>query len=144
MASDLTTDHEGATALPRIRSIRIALICATSISLVVVTQAINAQAHLLLWNDSPSEPEGLYIRTGSAPAVGSLVAFLAPATAFPYADRRLGYLHHRPVLKALAAGQGSAVCTTGGQVVINGRRRASVVQADSDGIVLPHWSQCRR
>jgi len=100
---------------------------------------------LIRINLTPSEPPGVYLRTPDAPIkVGSLVAFLAPPRAFPYADRHAGYLHQTPILKAVAAAGGDKVCTGGGVLIINGVRRAAILARDSRGIALPHWTACRR
>jgi conjugative transfer signal peptidase TraF len=104
---------------------------------------IHGAARTVLINTTPSEPLGLYARTDAAPRPGRLAAFPVPAAAFPYADRRLGYLHHVPLLKMIAAGPGDRVCTLSGQVTINGQARAAIVASDRDGRVLPHWRACR-
>jgi conjugative transfer signal peptidase TraF len=106
-----------------------------------------AHAHrdVLLVNRTPSEPIGLYVRAARDPVqAGALIAFRAPRGAFPYADRREGFLHEMPILKAVAAVAGDRVCTFGGVLTINGVRRAPVEQRDGQGVVLPHWIGCRR
>jgi conjugative transfer signal peptidase TraF len=90
----------------------------------------------LVANFTPSEPRGLYIGGVAPPAVGRVVAFEAPAAAFPYAGRT-------PLLKAVAAGPGDLVCTTGGRLAINGRDRAPIAQVDRAGRPLPRWIGCR-
>jgi conjugative transfer signal peptidase TraF len=97
----------------------------------------------ILWNASPSEPTGLYIRAPLAPLRGRMIAFRAPAPAFPYADERMGYLHRIPILKQIAAGEGDTVCANQGGLTIDGRWRAPVFDRDSRGRPLPHWSGCR-
>ena len=97
----------------------------------------------VLWNRSASEPTGLYIRTAAAPATGRIIAFHAPAAAFPYADDRMGYLHRVPILKQIAAGEGDVVCTREGALSINGRWRAPVLADDPRGGSLPQWRGCR-
>ena len=97
----------------------------------------------VLWNRSASEPTGLYIRSAAAPAIGRIIAFHAPAAAFPYADGRMGYLHRVPVLKQIAAGEGDVVCTQAGALSINGRWRAPVLVHDPRGRLLPQWRGCR-
>jgi conjugative transfer signal peptidase TraF len=97
----------------------------------------------ILWNGTDSEPVGLYVRTTSPPAIGRIIAFRAPAGAFPYADERMGYLHRVPILKAIGAGEGDAVCTQAGVLTINGRRRAAVFDHDPRGRALPQWRGCR-
>ena len=97
----------------------------------------------VLWNRSASEPTGLYIRSADEPAVGRIIAFHAPASAFPYADGRMGYLHRVPILKQVAAGEGDVVCTRAGALSINGRWRAPVFVYDPRGATLPQWRGCR-
>lgn len=105
--------------------------------------AINASSKTFLWNDSPSEPKGVYVKVIDPPRVGEIVAFMAPPPAFPYANRRLGYLHQIPILKALAAGQGAQVCAQNGVLKISGKVVAAVMATDSQGAPLPHWDGCR-
>jgi conjugative transfer signal peptidase TraF len=106
---------------------------------------VNAHRATLLINPSPSEPPGVYVRATDAPVrVGELIAFLAPPAAFPYADRRMAYLHRTPILKAVAATAGDEVCTLGGELRINGLRRAPIVLRDRRGDALPRWAGCRR
>lgn len=97
----------------------------------------------VLWNRSESEPTGLYIRTAAPPATGRIIAFRAPAAAFPYADNRMGYLHRIPILKHIAAGEGDLVCTRAGMLSIDGRWRAPVLVHDLRGRFLPQWRGCR-
>jgi conjugative transfer signal peptidase TraF len=113
--------------------------------ILAVSMAIRAQPPLLRLNTSPSEPEGLYSRDTRKPIkVGALVLFDAPPAAYPYADARLGYLHHIPILKAVAAVGGDKVCTTSGRLVIDGHDLAPIMARDSHGVTLPHWIGCRR
>jgi type IV secretory pathway protease TraF len=76
----------------------------------VATLAAIVPQPSVLWNRSASEPTGLYVRTLALPATGRIIAFRAPASEFPYADNRMGYLHRIPVLKQIAAGEGDVVC----------------------------------
>lgn len=99
---------------------------------------------VFLLNRTPSEPPGLYIRTGREPARGDIIAFKTPQPAFPYADERMGFLHHRPLLKAVAAIAGDQVCTLGGDLAVNGVARAPIAAVDHQGRALPHWVGCRR
>src|SRR5579859_6167001 len=99
---------------------------------------------IVLLNRTPSEPPGFYILTARAPSRGDIIAFKTPAPAFPYADERMGYLHHRPLLKAIAAVAGDQVCTTAGELAVNGVTRAPIAAVDHRGRALPHWVGCRR
>jgi conjugative transfer signal peptidase TraF len=120
-----------------------AAVGAASIAMCVA-QAANLSGRILLHNASPSEPEGLYVRSFAPPAVGRLVTFMAPRAASAYVDRHLTYLRHTPILKALAAGPGSFVCTANRRLVIDGRILAPVAATDRHGGALPHWNGCRR
>ncbi|QUD90958.1 S26 family signal peptidase [Phenylobacterium montanum] len=112
--------------------------------LAVLTAIWLVSRPIVLLNRTPSEPPGFYILTARAPSRGDIIAFKTPAPAFPYADERMGYLHHRPLLKAVAAVGGDRVCTTGGELVVNGVARAPIAAADHQGMALPHWIGCRR
>lgn len=98
----------------------------------------------VLWNRTDSEPLGLYTRTLQPPAVGRLIAFPAPAAAFPYADGRMAYLRRVPILKQVAAAQGDLVCARGGVLAINGLPIAPIYARDPRGRALPQWNGCRR
>lgn len=99
---------------------------------------------LLLWNRTASEPEGLYARHNAPVRVGALVAFPAPAAAFPYADGHMNYLRRVPILKSVAAVSGDHVCTDDGWLVINGQVRGPILKTDRGGAALPRWAGCRR
>ena len=113
-------------------------------ALITVIGALAAVKPTLLLNHSPSEPPGLYVRAGRDLGVGSIIAFRTPSAAFPYADLSMAYLHHRPLLKAVAAGPGDTVCTTDGELIINGRATAPIATRDRQGRALPRWQGCRR
>jgi conjugative transfer signal peptidase TraF len=112
---------------------------------LVAATAISAKWNekTLLVNGTPSEPIGIFGRVKLAPQVGQLIAFKAPAGAFPYADRRLGYLHRIPMLKTIAGVAGDQICTVTGRLVINGHDLAPIIAADQEGRALPHWTRCR-
>ena len=109
----------------------------------VAAASLAVAAPLILVNTTPSEPLGLYARTDLAPRPGLLVAFRAPAAAFPYADARLTYLHRVPLLKTVAAGPGDRVCATSDMLLINGQPRGVIAERDGEGRALPHWRGCR-
>jgi len=114
-----------------------------SLAAVPIIATLVVQHPLLIANRTPSEPEGLYLRTFGAPKVGRIIAFQAPAAAFPYADRRLAYLHRTPILKVIAAGPGDHVCTSHDVLNINGQDRAPILRQDGEGTALPRWRGCR-
>jgi conjugative transfer signal peptidase TraF len=127
---------------PRLVKRPLALVFAASAA--AAAAAVTPASPVLLLNRTPSEPTGVYLRVGATPARGDIIAFRTPRAAFPYADARMAYLHHRPLLKAVAAGPGDAVCTTSGTLVINGVGRAPIAVRDGRGRALPRWRGCRR
>jgi conjugative transfer signal peptidase TraF len=123
---------------------RAAVLTSLASAAIVAALASNRLHPLVLLNTTPSEPLGLYTATLEPIRVGAIVAFRAPAAAFPYADRKLSYLHRTPMLKAVAAGPGDRVCTTSDRLVINGEDRAPIASLDGEGRALPRWMGCRR
>ncbi len=117
---------------------------AIALALITGVGALSPAPPILLFNPSHSEPPGLYVRTGGPPRSGEIIAFKTPPAAFPYAERKMAYLHQRPLLKNIVAGQGDEVCTTTGQLVVNGVLRAPIASRDRDGLPLPRWFGCRR
>ena len=127
-----------------VRAGRIAAVAVVALGGFTAAKILNRHGAWLLHNDSASEAEGLYLRTGGAPAVGRVVAFMAPAAAGPYVERHLAILHRTPVLKTLAAGPGDFVCSSSGRLVIDGQVVAAVAAKDPRGVRLPQWDECRR
>jgi conjugative transfer signal peptidase TraF len=115
-----------------------------SIAAAIATAALLATVPQVLINTTASEPEGFYWRIGEPAAVGRLVAFKAPAAAFPYAEAHLAYLRRVPMLKTVAAGPGDQVCARDRRLVIAGRDRGAIAWTDREGRALPHWNGCRR
>ena len=133
----------GTKPTPRVPS-RSLIILGAALSVSGVFGLMSApQRPVILWNGTPSEPEGLYLLTSKAPAKGGIIAFHVPPAAFPYADRRLGFLRTVPVLKTIAAAGGENVCLARGILSVDGRSRGGVARADFEGHVLPRWVECR-
>ena len=111
---------------------------------ILATMVTNPLRPMVLFNATPSEPPGLYAASLAPIRVGALVAFKAPAAAFPYADRKLGYLRHTLMLKGVAAGPGDRVCAATSRLVINNQDRGPIAATDGEGRALPRWTGCRR
>lgn len=94
-----------------------------------------------LINESPSLPRGLYLRIGAAIELGAVVAVPQPAAVRPYL-KRLGVPGDVVLLKRVAAVGGEPVCAVGGAVRTPGRR-ASALERDRQGAILPAWRECR-
>ncbi|GGL35850.1 S26 family signal peptidase [Caulobacter rhizosphaerae] len=103
-----------------------------------------ASAPLVLVNTSPSEPVGLYIRAAGPPGPGRVIAFRAPAQAYPYVATVLPERARSSILKTVRAGEGDLVCAGASRLAVNGRTWALIAATDRLGRTLPHWRGCRR
>ena len=99
----------------------------------------------LLWNASASAPIGLYLIEPDAPLeVGDMVAAQAPDGARQLAATR-GYLPSGvPLVKRIAATEGSRVCALQARIIVNGRTLAHRRKRDAAGRAMPWWNGCRR
>ncbi len=128
----------------RIPSRPVTGLAASALVAALLSAGGSGKTPLVLLNDSPSEPTGLYLLTRKRIESGRLVAFHTPSEAFPYADHHHPMLRRHPILKEVAASSGDEVCTTSNRLVINATYRARIANEDRFGETLPHWRQCRR
>lgn len=123
----------------------------TSIGLIAACVALAALAaaslragDIVLYNHSPSMPQGLYLRTDAEPARGRVVTVraidVAPAAAHA---RRFDDAGDR-FLKRVAGLHGDLVCAKGRDVSLNGEPLAPRLTVDATGAALEAWSGCRR
>jgi type IV secretory pathway protease TraF len=110
--------------------------------LMAVTLAARAPK-LVLVNESPSLPRGLYARTLQGRVVrGAIVAIRQPAVARPYLAS-LGMPGQVRLIKRVGAASGDVVCASPGVLTLPGR--ILVVRGhDRFGAALPVWRGCRR
>lgn len=98
---------------------------------------------LVLVNESPSLPRGLYIRDpGATIGRGATVALPQPAVSRTY----LGALGMPPqilLIKRVAAVGGDRVCRSSDEITAAGRT-VPVRGRDRQGTALPQWRECRR
>ncbi|TAJ68779.1 MAG: hypothetical protein EPO51_24930 [Phenylobacterium sp.] len=95
-----------------------------------------------LVNETPSLPEGVYLRTAAVPAPGAIVAVAPPASARLYLAG-LGAPAGARLLKRVAAGPGEVVCREG-QRLSWSRGEVAALSRDRRGSALPGWRGCRR
>lgn len=98
---------------------------------------------LLIYNPSPSVPEGFYVRLARAPQTGDFVTIASVEVAADYAALRRFADPTDRFIKRIAAVSGQTVCAEGDSVSIDGRLAAVRSSRDSDGRLLPSWSGCR-
>jgi conjugative transfer signal peptidase TraF len=140
----LITVQPGATRRRRRRAKALAVVGIAILAVVGLLTVARAHHGFVLVNGTSSEPPGLYVRAaGDSIRRGGLVAFMAPAAAFPYADQRAAFLHRTPIIKAVAAMAGDHVCTMDGTLIINGVRVAPILARDAHDLALPRWIACR-
>lgn len=123
---------------------RVALVAALALLAITGVAAARSTTPLALWNTTPSEPEGLYLRSTELPGKGAIIAFRLPEPGFAYVDDAMPYLRRQSLLKAVAAGQGDLVCIGPDGLAINGVHLGPIAARDSRGRLLPHWIGCRR
>lgn len=128
------------------RPVRLGLLAVGTVGLAaLLLPAIHHPHPRLIWNASVSVPLGLY-RINPVPAlrVGDMVA-VRPSRALArfMAERR--YVEANvPLLKPIAATNGSTICRVGLRVTIDGRATVSALPRDRIGRPLPTWSGCLR
>jgi conjugative transfer signal peptidase TraF len=118
------------------------LACAGIAGLAAMTLAAPAPK-LVLVNESPSLPRGLYARVLRGEVVrGAIVAIPQPTVARPYLAS-LGFPGQVRLIKRVGAASGDQVCASPGALSLSGR---ILVVRDHDrfGAVLPVWRGCRR
>ena len=104
---------------------------------------IDAQRPIVLVNESPSLPRGLYVRDeDAAVSRGTVVALRQPAAARAYL-KRWGMPADTLLIKRVAAVSGDAVCAADGMLQAP-ERTVAVRARDLAGLPLPHWTGCRR
>ncbi|MCG2663390.1 MULTISPECIES: S26 family signal peptidase [unclassified Brevundimonas] len=110
--------------------------------LAVMAASANRAPDLALVNESPSLPEGLYVRQADAPiAHGSVVAIAQPSSIRPYLAT-LGMPAEVKLIKRVAAVGGDRVCAEEG-AVRTPSRVSPVLARDRRGVALPTWDGCR-
>lgn len=103
--------------------------CVGAATLAAATAA--APRDLILYNPSPSVPQGLYVRTDAPVRIGAFVTVRARDVA-PGEARRRGFEDASDrFIKRVAAGAGARVCGDGQRVVISGDDIV-VIGADGD------------
>ena len=103
--------------LERPRSV---LLLAGGVAAALTAAALAAPRDLVLYNHSPSVPEGIYVRTSAPVTVGAFVTVRARDVAPEEAHRRGFEDASDRFIKRVAAGAGARVCGDGRRVVVSG------------------------
>jgi len=110
--------------------------------LAVIAALARLAPALALVNESPSLPEGLYLRTHGPATRGTVVAIPQPDEARAYLGGQ-GMPADVLLIKRVAATAGDRVCRRGSDLVTPGRT-VRVLDRDRRGVDLPGWTGCRR
>ncbi len=98
---------------------------------------------LIIYNSTPSVPEGFYRYAGLEFDPGRIVLFSTPQIVRDYT---LDHYSSEPLqyfLKPVLAEQGDHVCYRSGEFLLNGEVFADVESQDRSGNPLPVWNECR-
>lgn len=99
----------------------------------------------LVWNRSPSAPQGLYaVSPDRALKPGDMVAARTPAPWRMLAARRHYLPANVPLVKRVVAVGGDEVCARGELISINGIPAVTRRPRDAIGRILPWWDGCVR
>lgn len=96
------------------------LLLAGGLAAALAAAALAAPRDLVLYNHSPSVPEGLYVRTNAPIAVGAFVTVRARDVAPEEAHRRGFEDASDRFIKRVAAAAGARVCGDGQRLVVSG------------------------
>ena len=100
-------------------------------------------ATLVIWNDTPSVPRGLYLRHQMAPVEPGRTVILPVPVGVQGLVAERGYLPPTSTLmKVVAAMPGDRVCLDGRDYQVNGRIIARVRSQDTHGRPLPVYRFC--
>jgi len=118
------------------------LLFATTAAIAVATVGLRVEP-LVIYNPSPSVPQGFYMRLARAPQTGDFVTVASVEVGADYAALR-GFADPTDrFIKRVAAASGQTICAEGDSVSIDGRLVAVRNSHDSEGRLLPTWSGCR-
>lgn len=134
--------HGGCIATRMERICLAGLVFATTAAIAVAAVGLRVEP-FVIYNPSPSVPQGFYLRVERAPQTGDFVTIASVEVAADYAALR-GFADDTDrFIKRIAAAHGQTVCAEGSSVSIDGRLVAARNSHDSEGRLLPTWSGCR-
>jgi len=103
-----------------IKRARSVLMLGIGLAAALAAAALAAPRDLILYNPSPSVPQGLYVRTDAAVTVGAFVT-VRPRDVAPEEARRRGFEDATDrFIKRVAAGAGARVCGDGRRLLVSG------------------------
>lgn len=100
---------------------------------------------IILYNDSPSVPEGFWLKTDQPEQkVGDVVAFHAPLAARRFITAHLPQYLTIPLIKPVAGVEGDEVCGNKNGFYVNGKLLGLPLAKDSKGDPVAPWTGCEK
>lgn len=123
------------------KSKRIILIGGSAIVALSVATIVEFSPHIV-WNASPSAPQGLYLIAEMTPKVGDY-ALIEPSNIAKALIAERHYLPPNiPMIKRIAALPGAEICRDEARILVNGTHVADALTVDSLSRPMPRWSDC--
>lgn len=126
------------------RAVALGAVLTFALCLGIGFVAVSTLSDVVIYNASPSMPQGIYVRMHSPIVRHSIVTVRARDVALNYATARRFTDADDRFLKRVAALDGDVVCALGARVTINHTITLQRRTVDSVGRALPTWSGCRR
>jgi conjugative transfer signal peptidase TraF len=126
------------------RAVALGAVLTFALCLGIGFVAVSTVSDVVIYNASPSMPQGIYVRMHSPIVRHSIVTVRARDVALDYAAARRFTDANDRFLKRVAAMDGDVVCALGPLVTVNRELTLQRRTVDNAGRALPTWSGCRR
>ena len=123
---------------------RVVLATTATITIALAAASVSGQPRWLYYNRTESAPHGWYLhRNALALHTGDLVFARLPDDAARVASDRRYLPLNVPLIKQIAAVEGTEVCVLNGKVLVAGLSAGVVLERDGAGRPLSAWMGCR-
>jgi conjugative transfer signal peptidase TraF len=126
------------------RAVALGAVLTFALCLGIGFVAVSTVSDVVIYNASPSMPQGIYVRMHAPIVRHSIVTVRARDVAPNYAAARRFTDANDRFLKRVAALDGDLVCALGPLVTVNHELTLQRRTVDNAGRALPTWSGCRR
>ena len=130
--------------VPPTRAVALGAFLTLALCLGAGFAAVSRVSDVVIYNASPSMPQGIYVRMHAPIVRHSIVTVRARDIALNYATARRFTDANDRFLKRVAALDGDVVCALGPLVTVNHELTLQRRTVDNVGRALPTWSGCRR
>ncbi|MBK6705453.1 MAG: S26 family signal peptidase [Caulobacteraceae bacterium] len=130
--------------VPPSRAVALGAFLTFALCLGIGFVAVSKVSDVVVYNASPSMPQGIYVRMQPPIVRHSIVTVRARDVALNYATARRFTDANDRFLKRVVALDGDVVCALGARVTINHTITLQRRTVETAGRALPTWSGCRR